>query len=1001
MQNYPPKWLQLLLVFVSGFACDIPSCFHAVNGLASAQAATLTLRIDNDENDKGQDGSTIDATGHIDLFAGDEWGALRFQHVNLPRGATINSAILTIYPVDSNDDNANAFLDFQQIDDAPALTNTANDISNRWSETGNKVTWQQSNLGTGPASSPELNNALQAIIDRPGWTMGNAIVLLLDHTGSNSTDLEITGYGQTPSRAATLDIDYTALTLSGRIYEDVDGDGDVLDDGANSPNVRVLLYEDDGDGEPGAGDPFLISTRTDSNGQYSFDVGDGTHWVVVDAKTISPFQGFHDKFSPDHVWAEQTYGAAGSTSSNGVTFSFSNSDGAFFGGMQGEVADNAATLATSEHVIRVIVAGSNVTGVDAGFSFNTITNTTDSVPIDPFPLAAAWSTFDAGAAGIGRDPDGFSEAVYDGRYVYFVPFNDGTSASGEVLRYDTRFSPVSRAAWTMFDADSAGVGTDPDGYAGGVFDGRYVYFAPWDNGSGRHGEVLRYDIQGDFHTAASWSTFDPGANGLGSDPDGYEGIEFDGRYLYFAPYFNGSQFHSEILRYDTQAAFNALTSWAIFDPFSAGVTIEAGGYDGVETDGRYIYFVPFEDGGGHHGEMLRYDTQATFSDPASWQAYDPGANGVGIDTDGYSGAIFDGRYLYYTPLHNGTDFHGEVLRYDTQGAFDNATSWIAFNPGANGVGSIAVGYLDQTFDGRYIYFAPYLNSIGNHGEVLRYDTRAAFQATDAWMAFNPGANGVGTDPRGYWGAVFDGRYVHFVPLRTEAGEHGEVLILDTARQGSGQGSLRQFTLNSNAIMGLNSSQFAIPTTDSGYNATGNGEYTIQPMSALPALTDAVILDGTTQTGFVDQPIIELNGTSAGVNVSGLIMTAGGSTAKGLVINRFTGYGIALLTNGNNTIQNNFIGTRVGGHTASLNETGGLLIGGSDSNIIGGTSAATRNVISGNEPVGIHIFSGSELNLIQGNFIGTNVDGTSGIANIGYGMIIDGAPNNSSCLLRDS
>ncbi|ETW94819.1 MAG: hypothetical protein ETSY1_33200 [Candidatus Entotheonella factor] len=86
MQNYPPKWLQLLLVFVSGFACDIPSCFHAVNGLASAQAATLTLRIDNDENDKGQDGSTIDATGHIDLFAGDEWGALRFQHVNLPRG---------------------------------------------------------------------------------------------------------------------------------------------------------------------------------------------------------------------------------------------------------------------------------------------------------------------------------------------------------------------------------------------------------------------------------------------------------------------------------------------------------------------------------------------------------------------------------------------------------------------------------------------------------------------------------------------------------------------------------------------------------------------------------------------------------------------------------------------------------------------------------------------------------------------------------------------------
>ncbi|WP_089935482.1 hypothetical protein [Candidatus Entotheonella palauensis] len=102
MQNYPLKWLWLLLVFALGF--------DAVNGMTGAQAATLTLRLDSDENDKGQDGSIIDATGHVDLFAGDEWGALRFRHVHIPRGATINSAILNIYPVDTNDDNANVEL---------------------------------------------------------------------------------------------------------------------------------------------------------------------------------------------------------------------------------------------------------------------------------------------------------------------------------------------------------------------------------------------------------------------------------------------------------------------------------------------------------------------------------------------------------------------------------------------------------------------------------------------------------------------------------------------------------------------------------------------------------------------------------------------------------------------------------------------------------------------------------------------------------------------------
>ncbi|MDH3601368.1 MAG: hypothetical protein OEU26_17260, partial [Candidatus Tectomicrobia bacterium] len=645
--------IAIYLVFALGFASYFPPSFNKLPGLPATQAATLELLIGHDEGDKGQDGSVIDATSSIDLFAGDEWGAFRFQNVNLPQGAVINSAILKIYPFDTDGDDANVFLDFQRVDHAPALTNTANDISNRWTDTDKRVTWQQNGLGTGQVSSPELKNALQAIIDRPGWTLGNAIVLLLDHTGSNSLDLEITGYGENAAKAARLDIDYTALTLSGRIYEDVDGDGDVLDDGVDSANVRVLLYQDDGDGDPDAGDTFLISTRTDSSGQYAFDVGDGTYWVVVDSKTMSPDAGFNSMFAASDIWAEQTYGAAGSTSSDGVTFSFTGSAGPFFGGMQGEVADDASALSTSEHVLRVIVSGSNVTGVDAGCSFNTVTNTTDSSPIDPFPLTAAWSTFDAGAASIGTDPDGYSEAVYDGRYVYFVPYHNGSNFHGEVLRYDTGLSPNISAAWSTFDPGAAGVGTDPDGYSGGAYDGRYVYFAPARNGASYHGEVLRYDTQGAFHAADSWDTFDPGAAGLGTDPDGYEGIEFDGRYLYFAPYNNGTKLHSEVLRYDTQAAFNNVASWAIFDPFAAGVTTEQGGYDGVETDGRYIYFVPLRDGSGEHGEMLRYDTQAAFSNAASWEAFDPGANGVGTDADGFSGAIFDGRYLYYVPLHNG------------------------------------------------------------------------------------------------------------------------------------------------------------------------------------------------------------------------------------------------------------------------------------------------------------------------------------------------------------
>ena len=61
-----------------------------------------------------------------------------------------------------------------------------------------------------------------------------------------------------------------------------------------------------------------------------------------------------------------------------------------------------------------------------------------------------------------------------------------------------------------------GVGTDPDGFAGAVFDGRYIYFVPLDSvggGAGYNGEVIRYDTQSDFLQASSWSAYDSAVHG--------------------------------------------------------------------------------------------------------------------------------------------------------------------------------------------------------------------------------------------------------------------------------------------------------------------------------------------------------------------------------------------------------------------------------------------------------------------------------------------------------
>jgi parallel beta-helix repeat protein len=161
---------------------------------------------------------------------------------------------------------------------------------------------------------------------------------------------------------------------------------------------------------------------------------------------------------------------------------------------------------------------------------------------------------------------------------------------------------------------------------------------------------------------------------------------------------------------------------------------------------------------------------------------------------------------------------------------------------------------------------------------------------------------------------------------------------------SGPGSLRQAILNADAASGVQTIDFAIP---------GSGVHTITPLSALPTITAPVTLDGTSQPGFaVGQPVIELNGGLAGSATRGLDIAAGGSTVRGLVINRFGESGIYLESGNGNTIQGNYIGTDPTGTVAEGNGTGAVLsvndaitIEESSNNTIGGTTVGARNIIT--------------------------------------------------------
>nr|MBA3240670.1 right-handed parallel beta-helix repeat-containing protein [Acidobacteriota bacterium] len=206
---------------------------------------------------------------------------------------------------------------------------------------------------------------------------------------------------------------------------------------------------------------------------------------------------------------------------------------------------------------------------------------------------------------------------------------------------------------------------------------------------------------------------------------------------------------------------------------------------------------------------------------------------------------------------------------------------------------------------------------------------------------------------------------------------------------AGAGSLRQAILDANASIG---------TTDTiAFNIPGAGPHVISPASGLPTITDPVIIDGTTQPGFSGTPLIALDGAGAGAAANGLHITAGGSTVKGLVISRFSNNGIFIQTGGGNTIQACYIGTSVAGTIPLGNGAAGILLANTANNQIGGTAAAARNLISGNVGNGITISSGATGNVIQGNFVGTDVSGNillSGGNLTGILLVNAGTSNNT-------
>ncbi len=165
------------------------------------------------------------------------------------------------------------------------------------------------------------------------------------------------------------------------------------------------------------------------------------------------------------------------------------------------------------------------------------------------------------------------------------------------------------------------------------------------------------------------------------------------------------------------------------------------------------------------------------------------------------------------------------------------------------------------------------------------------------------------------------------------------------------GSLRLAIIDSNKAPGANTIAFDIP---------GGGVQTIKLNADLPQITVPVAIDGYTQPGAHpntmaagDDAVLEIvvDGTNASV---GFNVAAGGTTISGLVIDNFAENAIELRTKGGDVVSGDFIGVNAAGTAKAPNGGTGVAILDPSADVVGGSTPADRNIISGNGAAGVNV-----------------------------------------------
>ena len=173
---------------------------------------TETAQVSTGNDDAEQASNNSMDRNSSDLDIGGNIVGVRFQGLDIPQGATIQSATIDFRASGtSTSSNPTVTITGQAIDDAPGFSSSNKDISDRTNTTAS-VSWSSIapwNTNNEVHSTPELKTIVQEIVSRSGWASGNSMVFKFTKS-SGTKNRAAVAFNDNAQRAPTISITYQA-----------------------------------------------------------------------------------------------------------------------------------------------------------------------------------------------------------------------------------------------------------------------------------------------------------------------------------------------------------------------------------------------------------------------------------------------------------------------------------------------------------------------------------------------------------------------------------------------------------------------------------------------------------------------------------------------------------------------------------------------------------------------------------------------------------------------